>query len=297
MIVSNIKQFSGVAGIRSRRQRLQQNIANILNIMKTKILIIALVITNLFAAPQKKNIHIYFNPAKFTTVLKGDATLFKYKDKNCKYVIHEPGSPVLPCIPVYVLVPKGAVFRSCIVRAEAQPLCGEYKLYCRKYVAETALTAKRYPPKLAEFVGCKVIDGYTVFEFRTYPLTCQPGDNSVNRIIQSTLTIKYIVPENGGLYNRFSSKTLKKIKRLVVNPDDLAGLLSSNYVDTLLKNDPLINMRNELTHEVFATKIERNVSDKKPDIALKKKRSAFDKLMEDELFIDDNDIVYAPINF
>jgi len=265
--------------------------------MKKYFLFITLFATTLFAEMMKKDVHIYFNPAKLTTEMKGDATLFKYKNKNCKYVVHEPGSPVLPCLPVYVLVPKGAMFRSCTVQAEIQPLCGNFKLYRRRFIYETAFTAKQYPPKLAEFVGYKDINGYRTFEFRTYPITCQPGDNSVNRILQASLSIKYDVPENNGFYDRFSSKVLDKVKKMVINPDDLSGLSSSYYVKTSLKKDAVLNSRDSLTHEVFATKIEKNVSGKKPDIALAPKRSPLDELVEDKLVIDDNGIAYTPITF
>jgi len=270
---------------------------NKFTVMKKYFLFIALLSTTLFAEMLKKDVHIYFNPAKLTTELKGNSTLFKYNDKNCKFVVHEPGSPVMPCLPVYVLVPKGAMFRSCTVRAEIQPLCGNFKLHCRRYVAETAFTARRYPPKLAEFVGYKEINGYRTFEFRTYPITCQPGDNSVNKILQASLSIKYDVPENNGFYDRFSSEAFDKIKRIVVNPNDLTRLSSSNYVKSSLRRKSILNARDPLAQETFATKIEKNVSDKKPDIALTPKRSPLDELIGDKLSIDNDGIAYTPITF
>jgi len=250
--------------------------------------------TTLLAAPLKKDVIIHFNPAKLTSEMKGDATLFKYDDKNCKYVVHEPGSPVLPCLPVYVLMPKGAIFKSCSVRVEAQPLCGNFKLYCRRFVAETAFTAKRYPPKLAEFAGYKNIDGFRTFVFRTYPLTCQPGDNSVNKILKTSLAIKYDVPEDEGLYLRFSSNSLDDIKRLVVNPNDLDELTADYYAETQLKKD---GTRNSFNYEFFATKIEEKTAVNKPNVAVKQKQSAIGDIVDDKLFIDENDIVYAPITF
>ena len=268
-----------------------------ITIMKIYILIITLLAANLFAAPLKKDVYVYFNPAKLTSELKDGATLFKYKSPNCKYVVHEPGAPVLPSVMVYVLMPKGAVFKSCSVRAEAQPLCGNFKLYCRRYVAETAFTAKRYPPKLAEFVGCKKINGYRTFAFRTYPITCQPGDNSVNRILKTSLLIKYDVPEESGLYECLSSTALDKVKHSVVNPDDLDRLTSSYYAKSPLKRNSVSKMEDELIRDFFATEIKRDNSNRKPDIAVTPKRSSFDKTVEENLFIDDNDIVYAPITF
>lgn len=265
--------------------------------MNKYILIISLIVTNIFAAPLKKDVCIYFNPAKLTSELKGDATLFKYKSPNCKYVVHEPGAPVLPCVMVYVLMPKGAVFKACSVRAEAQPLCGSFKLYCRRFVAETAFTAKRYPPKLAEFVGYKKINGMRTFVFRTYPITCQPGDNSVNRIVKTSLAIKYTVPEESGLYDRSSSTVLNKIKHLVLNPNDLDELTSSYYAKTSIEKHSVSKTEDALIRDFFATEIKRDVSNKKPDIAVTPKRSSFDKTVEENLFIDDNDVVYAPITF
>ena len=262
--------------------------------MKKYILIITLVIPTLLASPLKKDIIIHFNPAKLTSEMKGDATLFKYDDKNCKYVVHEHGSPVLPCLPVYVLMPKGAIFKSCSVRVEAQPLCGKFKLYCRRFVAEAAFTAKRYPPKLAEFAGYKNIDGYRTFEFRTYPVTCQPGDNSVNKILKTSLAIKYEVPEGEGLYARFSSNIPDGIKRKVVNPNDLDELTADYYVETPLKKNVA---QNSFNYEFFDTKKEKKDAVNKPDVAVKQKQSAIDDIVDDKLFVDDNDIVYAPITF
>ena len=284
-------------------KQLEQEIKSVLinnnkfSVMKKYFLFISLFTITLFAETLKKDVRIYFNPAKLTTEMKGNSTLFKYNNQNCKYVVHEPGSPVLPCLPLYVLVPKDAMFRSCAVKAEIQPICGEFKLYCNRYIAETANTAKRYPPKLAEFVGYKEINGCRVFEFRTYPITCQPGDNSVNRILQASLSIKYNVPENSGFYDSFSSEELDEIKKIVINPDDLSRLSSSNYVKESIKRKAILSSQDSLTHEIFATKIERNISNKKPDISVTPKRSSFDKVIEDKLSIDDNDIVYAPIKF
>ena len=195
---------------------------------------------------------------------------------------------------VYVLMPKGAIFKSCSVRVEAQPLCGNFKLYCRHFVAETAFTAKRYPPKLAEFAGYKNIDGFRTFVFRTYPVTCQPGDNSVNKILKTSLAIKYEVPEGEELYARIASNIMDGIKRMVANPNDLDELTADYYAETTLKKD---GTRNSFNYEFFATKIEKKATVKKPDVALKQKQSAIGDIVDDKLFIEENDIVYAPITF
>jgi len=261
--------------------------------MKKYLLIINLIAISAFAAPMKKDINIYFNPAKLTSELKGDATIFKYKHPECKYVVHEPGAPVLPCMQVYVLMPKGAMYNACSIRAKAQPLRGDFKLYCRRFVYDTAFTAKRYPPKLAEFVEQKDINGYRVFVFRTYPISCQPGDNSVKRILQTSLSIKYYVPEDSDLYECNSSKSFDEIKRLVLNPYDLDELSSVRPE----RSNSNVNRRDTINNGTFATKIEKKISDKKPDVAVKTKRSAFNEFMEDKLSIDDNDVVYSPIAF
>ena len=264
--------------------------------MKTYFLILIFLPTALFAQIVKKDVKVYFNPAKLSKEMKGNATLFRYKDPNCKYVVHEPGAPVLPCLKVYVLMPKGAVFKSCSIRAEAIPLCGNFRLYCRTYIPETAHTARRFPPKLAEFVEQKDIKGYRVFVFRTYPITCQPGDNTVNKILQTSLSIKYFLPEDAGLYKCYSVKNLNKIKKLVVNPNDLSEYSAANLAKTTFK-DPIRNMRDNLSHDVFATEISSTTATEKCPKYTVKQNSVVDDLMEDQLFIDDNDIVYAPITF
>jgi len=263
--------------------------------MKTYFLTIIFLTTTIFAQTVKKDVRVYFNPAKLSKEMKGSETLFKYDDPNCKYVVHEPGAPVLPCLKIYVLMPKGAIFKACSIRSEAIPLCGSFKLYRKSYIPETAHTAKRYPPKLAEFVESKDISGYRVFIFRTYPITCQPGDNTVNKILQTSLSIKYFVSDDAGLYKGYSSTELKKIKKLVVNPDDLTAYSAANVAKTTL-NDPLMKMRNNLNHEIFATEIKNDVSSDCPKYKIKQ-NSMIDDLMNEQLFIDDNDIVYAPITF
>lgn len=264
--------------------------------MKTYFLILIFLPAALFAQVVKKDVRVFFNPAKLSKEMKGNATLFRYRDPNCKYVVHEPGAPVLPCLKVFVLMPKGAAFKSCSIRAEAIPLCGTFKLYCKTFIPETAFTAKRFPPKLAEFVEQKDINGYRVFVFRTYPITCQPGDNTVNKILHTSLSIKYFVPENAGLYNAYSTEKLKQIKKLVVNPDDLSDFSAANVAKSSL-NDPLKSMRDSLSHEIFATKIDNNSATAQCPKYKVKQSSVIDDLMQDQLFIDDNDIVYAPITF
>ena len=189
--------------------------------MKLYAIIASLALTWLCAASSEKEVHINFDPSKLTTETKGHAILFRYRDQHCRYIEHGIGAPVLPCVQVYVLMPRDAVYKGCTVRAESHPLCGTYDLYCRKRVEETARSARRYPPKLVEFLGKKELNGCHVFMFRAYPISCQLGDSSVTKILRMSLTIEYDVPAGVGMYAPVSARRAAWLKRLVINPNDL----------------------------------------------------------------------------
>jgi len=276
--------------------------------MKLYAIIAALALTWLCAASSEKEVHINFDPSKLTTETKGSAILFRYRDQHCRYIEHGIGAPVLPCVQVYVLMPRDAVYKGCTVRAESHPLCGTYNLYCRKRVEETARSARRYPPKLVEFLGKKELNGCHVFMFRAYPISCQLGDSSVTKILRMSLTIEHDVPAGAGMYAPVSARRAAWLKRLVINPNDLDRWTLKEQRVVAKRTGPISNRRESLTREVFATEIrDRGAArrsdslimlDGRPDVSLPTRRNAIEEFVGDDVFItEENDIMYAPILF
>ncbi len=276
--------------------------------MKLYAIIASLALTWLCAASSEKEVHINFDPSKLTTETKGHAILFRYRDQHCRYIEHGIGAPVLPCVQVYVLMPRDAVYKGCTVRAESHPLCGTYNLYCRKRVEETARSARRYPPKLVEFLGKKELNGCHVFMFRAYPISCQLGDSSVTKILRMSLTIEYDVPVGTGMYAPVSARRAAWLKRLVINPNDLDRWTLKEQRVVANRTGPISNRRESLTREVFATEIrDRGAARRsdslimlngRPDVSLPTRRNAIEEFVGDDVFItEENDIMYAPILF
>ncbi|NLF39827.1 hypothetical protein GX586_10300, partial [bacterium] len=178
--------------------------------------ILMLVAGTAFCASTKE-INFSFDPSRFTTEKKGDAVLFRYNDPRCKYVEHGAGAPVLPCIEVYVVMPKGATYTKCRTRVESLPLAGTYTLYTRESNADVLQYAKRYPERLVEYAGRRALGEYTLFTFRVYPMSCQPGDGSVARTLRVGLVVEYETADKGK-YETVTAEQIVKVKSLVLNP-------------------------------------------------------------------------------
>jgi hypothetical protein len=259
-----------------------------------------------FSAQQ--DVRVHFDPGKLSMKEKDGQTLFTYDDPTSRYIEHQTGSPVLPGITLYVLMPAGARYKSCSVNASAQPLKGSYDVYTRQKVDYMTYTAERFPPRLVEFVQEGDLDGYRVFVFRAYPIACQPGDGSVSRILHSQLRIEYEKEDATATgYEPQTPAQETAIRRRVVNPHDLADFTHADTHTTYKREDPLTRQRNAVAREAFATQIrERKAAERQsklhylhdvPEIELARNKSAIEEMQEQVYINQDNDIVYAPIEF
>lgn len=238
---------------------------------------------------QVKEVTIHFDPARLVMETRGNAVLFRYQDPSCKYVEQEAGAPVLPAVFFNVLMPKGAVYVHSQMKAEAQPYRGRYRVFTRTRSKRTG--AQRYPRSIVEFVGCRDIDGFRVFTFRAYPVCCQPADGSVARILSATVRVKYALQAPEGLYAAVPAEVAQRIKRCVINPEDLERLTTRDAYAGGRRGGSITSSS---AGQVFATHIrERSAQptagSSRPDVFT---------LMKDNLYIsEENDIVYAPIRF
>jgi len=247
-------------------------------------LIVAMFSAAAFAAT--KDLTLYFNPARLTAEVRGKSLLFRYDDPNCKYVEHGAGAPVLPCVQVYVLMPKGAVYRGCRLRANSRPYRGTHSLYVRQ-AQPGAASAQQYPPNLVEFVGQKDVRGYRLFVFRAFPVMCQPADGSVARITQTTLAIEYDVSGADSMYAPNDARVTAWMRNAVVNPDDLETFTRQSTTSATATGN-IASVR-----DYFATDIRtRVVSSSAND------DGGFFAALKENVYINkENDIVYAPIRF
>lgn len=237
-----------------------------------------------------KEVTFHFDPTRLTMEARGNTTLFRYNDPACKYVEHEAGSPVLPAVMFNVLMPSGAVYVQSRVRAESQPYRGVYRLFTRGAPSAATRSAKRYPASLIEFVGHRDIEGFRVFTFRAYPVCCQPADGSVVRILKATMMVNYTSKDSQRMYAPVAPDVAARIKRMVINPDDLElftvreprGTAPGGAYEPASSSSPL-----------FATQIrDRRASDNAPANA-----DVLQFLKENVYINEENDIVYAPFRF
>ncbi len=252
-------------------------------------LLIAACTTTSFAAT--KELAFSFDPSRLTTEARGAQTLFRYKDPTCRYVEHATGAPVLPCVEFYVVMPKGAQYKTCRVQASAQSYRGTYKVFTRTVVRGTQ-SARRFPPNVIEFVGHRNVRGYRVFAFRAYPVSCQPADGSVARVLQTKIAIDFVQPAMPAKYAPANPAVVAALKKVVINPDDIEPLTQSDETNEALAAGASYGARVLATRDVFATDITPRAT------ARNDAGTDFFSLLEDNVYInEENDIVYAPIRF
>jgi len=236
-----------------------------------------------------KEVTFHFDPTRLTLETRGKMTLFRYNDPACKYVEHEQGAPVLPVVMFNVLMPKGAEYTQSRVRAHSQPYHGVYRMFTRGAPSAATASAKRYPASLIEFAGHQEIEGFRVFSFRAYPVCCQPADGSVARILKATMIVTYNTKETQRMYAPVAPDIAARIKRQIINPDDLDLFTMRDTRGTV----PGGAYDNGQSSELFATRIRnRQASQERaaaPDI--------FDFLKENVYINEENDIVYSPFRF
>jgi hypothetical protein len=240
-----------------------------------------------------KDVTIHFDPSRIAKEARGEATQLMYNGPEIRYVEHERGAPVLPCREVHVVVPKNASYKSCKVRAASQRMRGLHKFYCREDNPRIRNSARRFPPKLAEFVGVNTIGGYRVFTFRAYPVMCQPGDGSASYVLRATLHIEYETTDGSGEYPPAKAGQLAEVKRAVINPDDVDRLTRSAAGGSGFDG----GARDQ---GMFATRIRdrRSTGDGYSHAGNGEGESGLVAFIKDNLYIsEDNDIVYAPIEF
>ena len=259
------------------------------------------------ACAETKNISLGFDIARLTMQKKDNAILFNYNDVDCQYVEYGPGTPVLPCKHVYIVMPKNAKYSGCRVSVTKERLKGSFSLYTRTKNKDVMRSARAYPSKLVEFVKQYDMNGYRIFKFRTYPVSCQPADGSVVRTIRLNMQVKYEAPNGAGAYPARSTHEIAKLKRLVINPDDFDRLTQSSQVNPL---DQIVSApRNPeyLAREVFATKL--GGSQKKESNRVPKeepKRPSFRvfgdssdpiELIKNNFTVSDGGLMFTPFQF
>ena len=271
--------------------------------MKKIIIIIVCVVCTISFAVSTKEIKLNFDTSKFSVESIGDSTLFNYKDSRSQLVQRGKGAPVMPCITIDVLMPKGATFKNCKSKAQALELRGKYKVYTR-LLKETKKSAfEQYPPRLVEFVGRKDINGCNIFSFRAFPITCVPKKGKVNKILQTSLLIEYDIPSGDGTYSMESITSLMSIKKIVVNQDDVKNMICYEEYNSVVKSkysDPLSRMRTSMNQEICQGNGAEMLSmlKTKPNFSSSTKQTSLDDMIQENLYINDNnDIVFAPISF
>jgi hypothetical protein len=238
-----------------------------------------------------KELAFTFDPSRLTTEARGAQTLFRYKDPTCKYVEHAAGAPVLPCIEFYVVMPQGAQYKTCRIQASAQPYRGTFKVFTRTAVNGTQ-SARQFPPKVIEFIGHRNVRGYRVFAFRAYPVSCQPADGSVARVLQTKIAIDFVQPATPAKYAPANPAIVTALKKVVINPDDIELLTESDDTNEALAAGANYGARALATRDVFATDITPRSAARSED------DNDFFSLLEDNVYInEEHDIVYAPIRF
>jgi len=259
--------------------------------MTTRHLCLLLAVCTATSFAGTKELAFSFDPSRLTTEARGAQTLFRYKDPTCKYVEHAAGAPVLPCVEFYVVMPQGAQYKTCRIHASAQPCRGTYKLFTRT-VAKDAPSARRFPPNVIEFVGHRNVRGYRVFAFRAYPVSCQPADGSVARVLQTRIAIDFVQPARAAKYAPANPTVIAALKKVVINPDDVESLTQADETNEALTAGASYGARSLATRDVFATDIAPRRA------AQSEGGSDFFSLLEDNVYInEENDIVYAPIRF
>ncbi|MCX7003166.1 MAG: hypothetical protein NTV22_07830, partial [bacterium] len=209
----------------------------------------------------------------------------------CKYVEHAAGAPVLPCVEFYVVMPKGAQYKTCRVQASAESYRGTYKVFTRT-AASGIPSARRFPPKVIEFVGHRNVRGYRVFAFRAYPVSCQPADGSVARVLQTKIAIDFVQPAAPAKYAPASPAVVTALKKVVINPDDIETLTQAEETNEALAAGAIYGAHTLATRDVFATGIAPRAT------ARDGAGDDFFSMLEDNVYInEENDIVYAPIRF
>jgi len=242
-----------------------------------------------------------FDPTKLKTEQRGTMTLFKYNDGSCRFVEQAAGAPVLPSVVYNVVMPKGAVYKSCRSSAQTQPLRGTYQVYSRPVKGAAAPTAQRYPARLVEFLGSKDVNGYRVFSFRAYPVLCQPADGSAAQILAASVEVVFDMQARNALYAPIPVEKEFAVRKLVVNPDDVTALTDRRVPLDQRRDDAAMTGRNVAPRDVFATPQDDSTGQLVAGTR-KRKESAdyadvFDFLKDNVYINDENDIVYAPIRF
>ena len=233
-------------------------------------------------AATTKEIRVSFDEARLTSEQKGAETLFRYRDMRCRFVELGPGAPVLPCVEVCVLMPNGATYRNCKAQMETQPLSGTYSFFTRG-TADSS-TARRYPRRLVEFAGVKRVAGYTIFSFRTYPVSCQPADGSAARTVRLAFAIEYDLPAGGGTYGAALAKDMTMIKRLVINPDDADELVTR---PAAAQAEQPASGASDMGEEFAASRVamlQQPVADDANE-----ERSGFNPVVNPQVYVNDND--------
>jgi len=253
------------------------------------------------------DVSLGFDLARLKMQKKNDAILFSYNDVNCQHVEYGPGTPVLPCKHVYVVMPKNARYTGCRVGVTKEQLNGSYSLYTRTKNKEVMQSARSYPSKLVEFVKQYDMDGFRIFMFRTYPVSCQPADGSVARTIRLKMQVKYEVPEGSGTYNTRTVRTVAKIKRMVLNPDDFDRFTKSSHSNPLDQIVAAPRNPHSLAREVFATKIGGDKkTESKQTIREEEKQPGFRifgdssdpiDLIKNNFTVSDGGLMFTPLQF
>lgn len=277
--------------------------------MRSKVVIVMSVVLCVLSAFAEKDTHtvrIHFDPSRLGTEARGDQTLFTYRDATSHFVTHGVGAPVLPSITVYVLMPRGARYVANRARSSAAPMRGIFDLYTRGETPYTARGAQRFPPRVVEFVGEGDLNGYRVFEFRAFPVSCQLGDGTVSRILETQIEIHFKTTDTE-LYSEADTATQLAVQRQVINPHDFARFTTERRPQIASSIDPLTRQRRGIADSAFATEVrERDAAERQrkaqflqdvPNVEVARSRSAFETLQDQVFISQDNDIVYAPISF
>ncbi|MCX7847488.1 MAG: hypothetical protein N2595_05630 [bacterium] len=246
------------------------------------------VICGVCLGAETKEITIHFDPTRLRMEARGTMTLFRYNDPACKYIEHEAGAPILPAVFFNVLVPKGAVYVRSRVRAETQGYRGVYHMYTR--TRPRVWSAKRYPASLVEFVGYRELEGFRVLTFRAYPVCCQPGDGSVARVLRVTMLLEYTVKGERQPYAPVSPVIAARVKRCVINPDDLEAYSMGSRERRRLGGEVA---GGGADYEAFATQIR----ERRSGASAERDVGVFNLLKENVYISEENDLVCAPIRF
>jgi hypothetical protein len=188
-----------------------------------------------------KNVLLSFSNESLTVTRENGYDLVGLADKGIILASEEPGSPILPCKYIKLLVPPTAKYESLIVNSiSTQKIQGTFTIYPAQKahrIGEKAPSftppdpdmygsTDKYPQETVRYVKTSVIRGYRFFVFRINPLQYKPAQKELYLNSEISFRVKYTLCAAESLlgYEKVNKRFEELARRAAVNPEELGDI-------------------------------------------------------------------------